>query len=263
MRAAEDKLSEATRAAQTVAAQRAELRTAITELKGKLQATDAALRDHAGAELPQLEERLTELHDAARQRRDDLDDDAQLTARAAQEALEQAASGQRHLKELVAHLLPAAEVGAQAFVDRIADSSDQLTSSKPGSPVTLTGLAQLAGTPHSWVQARLDVLQRIDTALRELDIAREGQRGAAAQVRAAAADRDRYDQTCRASRHRAPYQRSGTRRRRAAVGQPPRRATRRTWTPARHRRKDRPGRVGELTAPRRHQHPATDRALRT
>ncbi|MEU7587735.1 SbcC/MukB-like Walker B domain-containing protein [Micromonospora sp. NPDC049230] len=198
VRAAEDKLSEAARAAAAVAAQRADLRTTITELKGKLQATDAALRDHAGAELPQLEERLTELHklhDAARQRRDDLDDDAQLAAAAAEEALDQAASGQRHLSELVAHLLAgAAEVGAQAFVDRIADTSDHLTSSRPGSSVTLTGLAQLTGTPQSWVQARLDVLQRIDAAMRELDIAHEGQRGAAAQVRAAEADRDRYDQ---------------------------------------------------------------------
>ncbi|GAA3781319.1 hypothetical protein GCM10022225_82150 [Plantactinospora mayteni] len=199
VRAAEDKLTEATRAATAVAAQRAELRTTITEVKGKLQATDAALRDHAGAELPQLEERLTELrklHDAARQRRDDLADEAELTAAAAQEALEQASSGQRHLGELVSHLLAAAaEVGAQAFVDRIADSSNQLTSTEPGTAVTLAGLAQLAGTPHSWVQARLDVLQRIDAAMRELDIAQEGQRGAAAQIRAAEADRDRYEQT--------------------------------------------------------------------
>ena len=267
VRAAEDKLNEATQAAQAVAAQRAELRTTITELKGKLQATDAALRDHAGAELPQLEERLTELHklhDAARQRRDDLDDDAQLTAAAAQEALEQAASVQRHLSELVAHLLAgAAEVGAQAFVDRIADTSDQLTNGKPGSPVTLTGLAQLAGTPHSWVQARLDVLQRIDTALRELDIAREGQRGAAAQVRAAETDRDRYDQIAEqavTTRHT----------REAELG-----AAVRQWDSHRvelpavpthlldtGERTD-PDTLVSLAAPRRHQHPATNRARRS
>ncbi len=203
VRAAEDKLAEAREALTTIRGQRADLATVSTEVEGKLQATDAALRDHAGAELPQLEERLTELrnllHEAV-ERRDSLAEEAESAAATALEHVGQAADAQNHLAAL-AHQLQAVatDVGAQAFVDRIAETGERLIAAQPGPEHPSADLPQLSATPDSWIQARLSALHAIEATVRELDLAHEAQRLAASQVRVAESERDTCEESAQAA----------------------------------------------------------------
>ncbi|MEV0941737.1 SbcC/MukB-like Walker B domain-containing protein [Micromonospora wenchangensis] len=195
-RAAEQQLADAQAQVARVQARREELRREIAGVRGRLQAAEGALREHAGAELPHLEERLTDLRkqqfelEAAGL---DLQEESQQAIQQAVECADQFRNSQRHLTGIGSRLrATAGEVGAHAFVDRLAEVTEQVTAatSLDRDPPTID-LAQIAETPRGWIEARETALNGIDAMLHEHDIAQVEQRTEAGHLRAAEEAQDR------------------------------------------------------------------------
>ncbi|GAB3939276.1 hypothetical protein GCM10027614_21140 [Micromonospora vulcania] len=151
-RTAEQQLAEAQAQAARVQARREELRSEIAGVRGRLQAAEDALRDHAGAELPHLEERLTDLRKQQSELEAaglDLQEESQYAAQQAVESVDQFRNSQRHLTGIGSRLrATAADVGAHAFVDRLAEVTEQVTAANSlDQDPPKVDLAQIAETP--------------------------------------------------------------------------------------------------------------------
>ncbi|WP_394619085.1 SbcC/MukB-like Walker B domain-containing protein [Lentzea sp. JNUCC 0626] len=168
-RDATGKLEAAQRTQADTAEQLDELNAQISTLEGRREAADAALRDHAGAELPLLERRAEELEaEAARaqSRAQEAERDAASSSGQATEATENAQEGSAHLLRLTEELRAVSrEVGADAALEHLAEATSTLTS-PGGTQLTAAGLDQACGTPLAWVAMRTDQVTRVDGSLR-------------------------------------------------------------------------------------------------
>ncbi|MFG1997480.1 SbcC/MukB-like Walker B domain-containing protein [Actinoplanes sp. NPDC048988] len=183
-------------AARRVSGRRQQLRTETADVRGRLQAAEDALREHAGAELPHLEQRLHDLrqrHGQLEQARDDLQTEAKQAAERALESAGQVHSGQEQLTGISSLLrTTAAEVGAQAFVDRLADATERVaTLATVEHIVPNLDVQRLTQTPRGWAEARTTSLNGIDTALHKHDLAQAQQRTEAGHLRTAENEYDR------------------------------------------------------------------------
>ncbi|MFI7211642.1 SbcC/MukB-like Walker B domain-containing protein [Micromonospora maritima] len=195
-RTAEQQLADAQAHAARVQARREELRGEIAGVRGRLQAAEDALRDHAGAELPHLEERLTDLRKQQSELEAaglDLQEESQHAAQQAMESADQCRNSQRHLTGIGSRLrATAADVGAHAFVDRLAEVTEHLTAANSlNQDPPKIDLAQIAETPRGWIETRTTTLNGIDTMLHEHDMAEIEQRTEAGYLRTAEETRDR------------------------------------------------------------------------
>ncbi|WP_239381909.1 SbcC/MukB-like Walker B domain-containing protein [Frankia sp. CIT1] len=189
-RTAEQQLAEAQAQADQVQERREELRSEIAGLRGRLQAAEDALRDHAGAELPHLEERLGDQRRRVsdlEQECDELEEESRNAGHQAEESAAQARSGQHHLTGIGSQLrITAAEVGAQAFVDRLGDVTHQVTAVEDlGQASPDMDIARVAETPRGWIEARVARLTGIDAALHAHELAQGEQRTEATYLRRA------------------------------------------------------------------------------
>ncbi|MEU4563945.1 SbcC/MukB-like Walker B domain-containing protein [Actinoplanes sp. NPDC023936] len=195
-RLAEQQRDTAEADAERVNQRRQQLRTETADVRGRLQAADDALREHAGAELPHLEQRLHELrqrHGQLKQSREELQTEAQEAAERAVESAEKVHSGQQQLTGINSVLrTTAAEVGAQAFVDRLTETTERVTTlATVDYVVPDLDVERITQTPRGWIEARITSLDGIDTALRQHDLAQAQQRIEAGHLRAAENEYDR------------------------------------------------------------------------
>jgi hypothetical protein len=165
----------------------------ISELEGQRDAADAAMRDHAGAELPHMErsaeEAAREAAEAA-SRAGDAQSDAEALAERASSSAGSSAKGQEHLAALNAQLRAhALSLGADAAVERLLAVTDQLLAPHPTlSPVPET--TRLCATPLAWVEAREAQIQGLRGALRGHEQAQQAEKTAAQDRRDAEDEED-------------------------------------------------------------------------
>jgi ABC-type dipeptide/oligopeptide/nickel transport system ATPase component len=195
-RTAEQQRDTAEAAAGRVKARREELRGEIASVRGRLQAAEDALREHAGAELPHLEERLIDLmkrHAELEQGREELAEESQQAEARALDSGGQAGSSQKHLIGIGSLLrATAGEAGAHAVVDHLADVTEQVTAPVDrGQAPPQVDVGRIAETPRGWVETRTTSLNGIDTALHQHDMAQNEQRTEAGHLRTAENERDR------------------------------------------------------------------------
>ncbi|MEU0484024.1 SbcC/MukB-like Walker B domain-containing protein [Streptosporangium sp. NPDC006013] len=142
-----------------------------TTLDGELSAAVSALRDHAGAELPLLEQRANELRQAATEAetRASQAETASATARdQAEQSEDLARAAQRHLQGLVQDLRHSSgSLGAEAVSGRLLTHLDLLVTSKLDAPPAVEELPLLSGTPLAWAVARTEQVRRVQDTLRD------------------------------------------------------------------------------------------------
>lgn len=184
-------------------------RLRITKLEGRREAADAALRDHAGAELPHMEQRAADLAVQAEQageRAVQVADDAAAATDSAAESTEAARIGQRHLAELSDELRRSgASLGAQAALERLIVCAEHLSTTAPAAMPDLE-LEQVCATPLVWSEARREQIRRVQSALRTHQQAQQTEQSVAADRRRA---EDKLD-TCRDQAEQATVRRQET-----------------------------------------------------
>ena len=143
----------------------------IARLRGKIDAVDVALRDHAGAELPHLEEQARQLagqHADATRRTERRRDSAGKDRSRAQEAHRKAVDARNHLRSLTDELAArTSDVGADSFIGRLTDLTARLcapaadTRDAPDAPdAPDIDVDALVATPTAWAQQRGDGARR-------------------------------------------------------------------------------------------------------
>ncbi len=183
-----------------------EARERISELEGQKEAADTALRDHAGAELPHMEQRA---EDAAREARDAAErargarEDAVSATAEAEESARAATSGQRHLTELTDKLRASVTaLGAGAAADHLLAAARGIETARLGTTIT-ADIDQLSATPLAWVEARQTQIGAVKGTLRGHTHAQLAEQAAAGILREADAEED----TCRTAVESATGQR--------------------------------------------------------
>lgn len=213
-REAEQRLKSANDDLTAARTERARTRTRISRLQGQLQAAQTALREHAGAELPHLEQRAKDcaaraMHDqeiaeGSRRSADQATADADREARIA-------ANAQTHLEELTATVRRAtAPVSAHAVVDALLTASAAIVSAPAASAADGPALPEVnldrtVATPLSWTDTRATRLTQVRTTLSTHASAVSEQSNAAVNLREAQkaeADADQQTQTATAARER-------------------------------------------------------------
>jgi hypothetical protein len=173
-------------------ARHTEARIVISELEGLRDAADAALRDHAGAELPHMERRAEEsVHesDRAAERAAEAQADAQAAAEQAEASASTSARSQEHLATLNEQLrADAAKLGADAAVERLLAVAQELATAHPG-PTPATEIGQLSATPLAWAEARGNQVRAVQETLRGHARAQQAEK-AVAQDRSDAEDEE-------------------------------------------------------------------------
>lgn len=183
-----------------------EAREHISELEGQKEAADTALRDHAGAELPHMEQRA---EDAAREAREAAErarvarEDAVSAIAEAEDSARAATSGQRHLTELTGQLRASVTaLGADAAADHLLAAAHGIEIARPGTTIT-ADIDQLSATPLAWVEARQTQIGAVMGTLRGHTQAQLAEQAAAGVLREA----DHEEDTCRSAAERATGQR--------------------------------------------------------
>jgi len=166
----------------------------ISELEGQREAADAVMRDHAGAELPHMqqsaEEAAREAAEAAT-RAGDAQSNAEDLAERASSSAGFSASGLKHLTALTAQLrAQALGLGADAAVQRLLKVADELLVPRPmvTPPAETT---RLCTVPLAWVEAREVQVQGLRGALRGHEQAQQKEKAAAQERRDAEDEEDR------------------------------------------------------------------------
>ncbi|SHF63452.1 SbcC/MukB-like Walker B domain-containing protein [Streptoalloteichus hindustanus] len=204
-RDATEKLEAARRAQDDAAERLRALDAEISVLEGRRDATDAALRDHAGAELPQREQRAAELAQDAKRaegRADEAAVDAQIAAERSTEAAVSAEESMDHLTQLLDELRAASrEVGAGAALERIVEVTGLLTAAGERDTPTVD-LQHVCATPLAWVASRVEQVDLVAEALHAHADAQRDEQSAADELRRAERDeieaRQRAENTTRA-----------------------------------------------------------------
>ena len=201
-RAAEKQVEEAQGKLTAVDARRVTLSGEIGTTRGQLDGVEGQLRDHGGAELPQLEKRL----DDARERADGDAGRATANAALAAEQDEQAAGAARdargaqsHMRELGTELHDAgSRIGAEGALENLLATGAALATAKVTSApddLTLLGpnVGALAATPLAWAEDRAGTAQRITAAVRTHGLAQEAERILAEDLRRDQQQQDTLD----------------------------------------------------------------------
>jgi ABC-type dipeptide/oligopeptide/nickel transport system ATPase component len=175
MRAARDRQS-------ALKDQRAGALAAISELEGRRDAADAAMRDHAGAELPYMErgaeEAAREAGEAAT-RAGDARSAADALAERASSSADSAAQGREHLAGLGGQLRAhAVSLAADAAVEGLLAVTDQLTAPIPAL-TAVPGTTRLCAVPLAWAEARQAQVRVLRGALRGHEQAQQAEKAAA------------------------------------------------------------------------------------
>ncbi|MEJ2852405.1 MULTISPECIES: SbcC/MukB-like Walker B domain-containing protein [unclassified Saccharothrix] len=164
------------------------LNTRISALEGRREAADAALRDHAGAELPHMERRAAELAreaERAEVRADNAAEEAGSAAEQSEEALMSAHEAGEHLATLSDEMRAASRaVGAEAVLEQLAVTTALLGEGRDRE-TSPEDVARTCATPAAWADARANQVQRVDDALRAHASAQDRERAAADVLRRA------------------------------------------------------------------------------
>jgi hypothetical protein len=147
------------------------LRARIPRTEGELSAANSALSEHAGAELPLLEQRATELADTAKEAQDRAEqaaqnaDEADAQARASTLAAQQS---QHHLGRLTDHLQEDSRaIGSEPAFDRLIEAFHELTATEPDVSPNPLDLEQVCSTPIAWTEARTQQIRHVQEVLRQ------------------------------------------------------------------------------------------------
>ncbi|WP_051771228.1 SbcC/MukB-like Walker B domain-containing protein [Lentzea albidocapillata] len=163
-----------------------ELNSEISTLEGRRDAADAALRDHAGAELPLLERRAHELEVEAGRALSRAEEAEELAVNAVEQATaaaDNAHEGIGHLAQLTEELRAASrEVGADAALERLFDATAVLTASDEHALASVD-IEQTCSTPLAWVVMRTDQVSRVENALSKHAEVQAQERSCAEDVR--------------------------------------------------------------------------------
>ncbi|MEV0855116.1 SbcC/MukB-like Walker B domain-containing protein [Nocardia fluminea] len=197
-KSAESELDESRSITTTQREALAQARIEVSQLEGKVLGAEAALRDHAGAELPLHEKRAEDLKATAESEEEHAAEglrDAAAARTAAETAESAAIEAQQSLANAVRELSrTGASVDADGVLTKLASTAvavtrqDQLHSDV--SPLDLD-IDELAATPHAWVEMRRHNVSDAQIALAGMDAANQAAIGAAAEHRAAVEEAER------------------------------------------------------------------------
>ena len=173
--------------------QRAGALATSSELEGRRDAADAAMRDHAGAELPYMErsaeDTVREAGEAAA-RAEDARSAAGALAERASSSADSAAQGREHLTALHAQFRAhALGIGADVAVEGLLAATDQLLGPRPV-PTAVPEIARLCAMPLAWAEARQAQIRVLRGALRGHEQAQQTEKAAARDRRDAEDEED-------------------------------------------------------------------------
>lgn len=167
----------------------------ISQLEGRREGAEVALRDHAGAELPLMEQRATELAraaDAADRRAEQGQADATASQRQASESADSARQGQLHLVKLSDELRGiSAKVGADAALERLYAATEQIALVRQATAPAIA-VDQVCATPLAWTEARAEQIEQVSHALRRHELSQQAERSAAEAWRNAQDEEDMH-----------------------------------------------------------------------
>lgn len=190
-------LADADRRRRATTKRRAAIQAETADLEGQLDAVDTRMRDHAGAELPQLEKRLEGLRDqrdrdterASRER-----ETAGEAADRAGRAAETAGEAQVHLAGLGGELEAAGtRWGAGAALERLLGAGRVLAEAGIGRTGSIA-VDQVGAVPLAWAEMRETQTRRVRDALHTHMLAQRDEQAAAAELRRIEDDEDRLGQ---------------------------------------------------------------------
>lgn len=170
-------------------------RDAVSRLDGELRAADKVLQDHAGAELPHLEQRANELTVAAKEadtRAEQAENGADDAAGQARESADSALEAQHHLDDLTGRLrFDSSTLGAESACDRLLAALHDLATAEPTVSSPSPDLAQLCSTPLAWTEARARQIRQVQGALHQHSEAQHAERATAEERRRAEESEDK------------------------------------------------------------------------
>ncbi|MFE4674265.1 SbcC/MukB-like Walker B domain-containing protein [Streptomyces sp. NPDC056723] len=180
----------------------------IAQTKGRLSADQALLGEHAGADLPHLEDRARDLAgqaNAAAERALATGDDAEQGDAKATDSHRDAAAAQAQLTRIATDLRTgASDLGAQAAVENLLDASTALTTAHSGTEATADP-QWLCSHPLAWAENHQRQIQAVDRALTTYQHTQDTQHTAADEQRAAedteTLHRDAADEATEERRH--------------------------------------------------------------
>lgn len=175
----------------------------VSRLEGEVRAAETALRDHAGAELPHLEQRAKDLDTSAasaEERAEQGRSDAVAASATAAQADRDAIASQQSLTKAVQELSrTGGAIAAESVLTRLVSTAEELARPDQLDPdaVALSDIPvdEIATTPLEWVRMRRDQVEEVSGALGTLGAANRTATDAADEHRAAQDEVDRRDAT--------------------------------------------------------------------
>jgi hypothetical protein len=150
----------------------------VARLDGELSASETALRDHAGAELPLREKSAQDMDvagTASEGRSAQAECDANAAAERAENDVRAATNAQQSLAKIAVELAATAEtVSAAGSLTTLLPATDRLTSSEPLDPgidEPIVAVDELAAVPLAWIEARHCSVDNVTGALSEVQTA--------------------------------------------------------------------------------------------
>jgi chromosome segregation ATPase len=195
-REATDQLQTAEREHEDTGQQHARAQSEISTLKGRLNAADSLLRDHAGADLPHKEQRARDLAieaEAAAERADAADTDASEAEQKADHSVTDVQAAQQQLARLTHELRASVtHLGAEAALEHLLAASQVLATARSGADAGMD-IERLCAHPLTWAEDRSHRIRDIEQALNSHHNAQHLEHIAAGESRDAENDED----TCR------------------------------------------------------------------
>ncbi|SDW30643.1 Putative exonuclease SbcCD, C subunit [Amycolatopsis xylanica] len=179
-------------------------RDALSRAEGDLSGAETALRDHAGAELPLLEQRAADLEsdaEAAKKRAGQAKVDSDAARALATRAVQNASSAQQSLVKITHELTTTArQVQGESTLTNLLSTTEELTAPSQLDPSTAERdikVDELVATPLAWVEMRKKNAENVSTALNDLNTANQLAVGFAEQQRAAQSEQEQRGETLR------------------------------------------------------------------
>ncbi|MFD1364406.1 SbcC/MukB-like Walker B domain-containing protein [Actinoplanes sichuanensis] len=196
-RQAEQQQADATIAVQQATDDRKTCRDRQTQIEGRLAGIDAELRNHAGADLPHLEQRLADLRNQERRESDRaqrLRATATQTQQQSSSSADAARDAQRHLADLSTQLqATGSQARAEAVLDNLMRTATDLAEATPDTwDGTTFAPGQLVSTPLGWTEVRTQQIQQVDHARQAHNDAQQHQLAVADELRRAETEQDHH-----------------------------------------------------------------------
>lgn len=202
-RAAKEKLDDAEVITEQQLEASKQAKLEASRLEGEARAAEAALRNHAGAELPHYEQRARDLETsatAAEERARQGHSDADAAGTTAEQSESDAIAAQQSLTATMQELSGTGNrVAADSVLTNLISATDELA--HPGrldpdsAASTEISVDELAATPLEWVRIRRDTVDDVTAALTEVSTTNQAAIDAAEQQRIARTEADRRDAT--------------------------------------------------------------------